>query len=169
MTYSLGPLSDDPTQERILLEVIENPAGYGVQVQFCLDVVTVPNEGVEINCDGMAWYLTTYRTSHPGEHPTITYRGPTVSDCEREERIAALKASGTYRPTLHQLLREEDAAAKRRERNAEWMRRQRAEQRKENQPVACIHCGSEFTPKRSTAQFCSTRCRVAAHRATHHP
>lgn len=28
----------------------------------------------------------------------------------------------------------------------------------------CAHCGSEFQPKRSTAQFCSTKCRVAAHR-----
>lgn len=31
--------------------------------------------------------------------------------------------------------------------------------------MACAHCGATFTPKRSTAQFCSTRCRVAAHRA----
>ena len=30
----------------------------------------------------------------------------------------------------------------------------------------CSHCGATFTPKRSTARFCSTRCRVAAHRAT---
>jgi hypothetical protein len=29
----------------------------------------------------------------------------------------------------------------------------------------CTHCGATFTPKRSTAQFCSTACRVAAHRA----
>jgi hypothetical protein len=28
----------------------------------------------------------------------------------------------------------------------------------------CPHCLETFTPKRSTAQFCSTRCRVAAHR-----
>jgi hypothetical protein len=28
----------------------------------------------------------------------------------------------------------------------------------------CNHCGSVFQPKRSTAQFCSTKCRVAAHR-----
>jgi endogenous inhibitor of DNA gyrase (YacG/DUF329 family) len=30
----------------------------------------------------------------------------------------------------------------------------------------CAHCGSAFTPKRSTGRFCSLRCRVAAHRAT---
>jgi len=29
----------------------------------------------------------------------------------------------------------------------------------------CAHCGAVFTPRRSTAQFCSSGCRVAAHRA----
>jgi hypothetical protein len=29
----------------------------------------------------------------------------------------------------------------------------------------CAHCGTAFTPQRSTATFCSTKCRVAAHRA----
>lgn len=29
----------------------------------------------------------------------------------------------------------------------------------------CVHCGVTFAPKRSTARYCSTRCRVAAHRA----
>jgi hypothetical protein len=32
------------------------------------------------------------------------------------------------------------------------------------EPVACRHCGASFTPQRKTAQFCSTACRVAAHR-----
>jgi hypothetical protein len=31
--------------------------------------------------------------------------------------------------------------------------------------VDCAHCGERFAPKRSTARFCSTACRVAAHRA----
>lgn len=31
--------------------------------------------------------------------------------------------------------------------------------------ISCAHCGTTFTPKRSTAQFCGTACRVAAHRA----
>jgi hypothetical protein len=31
-------------------------------------------------------------------------------------------------------------------------------------PRPCAQCGATFTPKRSSAQFCSTRCRVAAHR-----
>ena len=29
----------------------------------------------------------------------------------------------------------------------------------------CGHCGARFQPARSTAQFCSSRCRVASHRA----
>jgi hypothetical protein len=29
----------------------------------------------------------------------------------------------------------------------------------------CDHCGAHFMPKRTTARYCSTRCRVAAHRA----
>ena len=32
--------------------------------------------------------------------------------------------------------------------------------------VQCAHCETCFTPKRSTSKFCSTRCRVAAHRAS---
>ena len=31
-------------------------------------------------------------------------------------------------------------------------------------PIACDHCAAVFAPKRSTARYCSTRCRVAAHR-----
>jgi hypothetical protein len=29
----------------------------------------------------------------------------------------------------------------------------------------CEHCDEAFTPKRADARFCSTKCRVAAHRA----
>ena len=29
----------------------------------------------------------------------------------------------------------------------------------------CVHCGREFLPERSTARFCSTRCRVALYRS----
>lgn len=28
----------------------------------------------------------------------------------------------------------------------------------------CQHCGEDFIPKRSDAKFCSSKCRVAAHR-----
>jgi hypothetical protein len=33
------------------------------------------------------------------------------------------------------------------------------------EPRPCSHCGQPFTPERSTARYCSTRCRVAFHRA----
>jgi hypothetical protein len=31
--------------------------------------------------------------------------------------------------------------------------------------ATCAHCGANFEAKRTTARYCSTRCRVAAHRA----
>jgi hypothetical protein len=30
--------------------------------------------------------------------------------------------------------------------------------------AACAHCGTAFQPRRTTAQFCSAKCRVAHHR-----
>ena len=34
-----------------------------------------------------------------------------------------------------------------------------------HEPIACSHCGERFNPQRSTAKYCSTNCRVAAHRS----
>jgi hypothetical protein len=31
--------------------------------------------------------------------------------------------------------------------------------------AACVHCGDTFTRQRRTAKYCSTKCRVAAHRS----
>jgi len=54
-------------------------------------------------------------------------------------------------------------------RRATWALRKRAQRAAKAQEVnrraTCHHCGATFTPKRSTAQFCGTACRVAAHRA----
>jgi len=47
----------------------------------------------------------------------------------------------------------------------QWKRYKRRQRNHQPKPVACAHCGEEFTPKRSTATFCSAKCRVAAHRA----
>ena len=41
----------------------------------------------------------------------------------------------------------------------------RQRNRKTKEPIACGHCGQQFTPKRSTALFCSAKCRVSANRA----
>jgi hypothetical protein len=35
----------------------------------------------------------------------------------------------------------------------------------EHTEIPCSHCGNKFLPARSTAKFCSARCRVAANRA----
>jgi len=44
----------------------------------------------------------------------------------------------------------------------------RGEQR-DPEPVdltrACDYCGNEYTPKRAGSRYCSTKCRVAGHRA----
>lgn len=52
-----------------------------------------------------------------------------------------------------------------RARRASQVRQTRPSRAKEQQPTTCATCGDEFTPKRKTARFCSTKCRVAAHRA----
>jgi hypothetical protein len=57
-----------------------------------------------------------------------------------------------------------DAFAERRRREQNERRRQRRAQAPRD-PVACVRCGDRFVPVRSTAEYCSTRCRVAAHRA----
>jgi hypothetical protein len=33
-------------------------------------------------------------------------------------------------------------------------------------PTCCVSCGASFVPHRSTARFCSPRCRTAAHRSS---
>jgi len=35
--------------------------------------------------------------------------------------------------------------------------------------LGCYHCGSSFGAKRSTAKFCSSKCRTANHRAVDFP
>jgi hypothetical protein len=41
----------------------------------------------------------------------------------------------------------------------------RPESREPKKPIKCAECGERFTPQRSTARYCSARCRVAAHLA----
>jgi hypothetical protein len=168
MTYSLGTLPGDPTQERILLEVIDNPGGWREQVMFCVDVATVA-PGTDIHCDGSDWFYAHCANDRfnrfPGEWPDVTYRGASSTSEERRARVEEEKANGTYRPTLRELLWEEETAEHRRAANREWMQKHRAATRTARSPQPCSHCGATFTPKRSTAQFCSTACRVAAHRA----
>jgi hypothetical protein len=44
--------------------------------------------------------------------------------------------------------------------------KRRAARRLPRKPRRCDECGRAFLPRRSTAQYCSTRCRVTAHRRT---
>jgi hypothetical protein len=66
------------------------------------------------------------------------------------------------------------------ESNREYQRKRRARAKKQRHLDAgfltssgthcfprCAHCGEGFFPKRTTARYCSTRCRVAAHRSKH--
>ena len=48
----------------------------------------------------------------------------------------------------------------------EARRQRRAEAREPKKRIKCVQCSERFTPQRSTARFCSARCRVAAHRAS---
>jgi hypothetical protein len=45
--------------------------------------------------------------------------------------------------------------------------RRRAARLRRRQPhvSTCAHCGDKFVHQRATGRYCSTRCRVAAHRA----
>lgn len=47
---------------------------------------------------------------------------------------------------------------------AQRQRTRRATERVPPPPRPCDHCGVAFEPARSDARFCSSRCRVAAHR-----
>ena len=49
--------------------------------------------------------------------------------------------------------------------NRERVARYRERNPRQPLQVNCAHCGETFTPQRSTATFCTAKCRVAAHRA----
>ena len=46
-----------------------------------------------------------------------------------------------------------------------WNARRRDARAVKRETVTCAKCGTVFEPKRSTATFCSVKCRVAAHRS----
>jgi hypothetical protein len=45
----------------------------------------------------------------------------------------------------------------------------REQKERERQPLECGWCGKHFTPRRTTAEFCSTKCRVYAWRGVEPP
>jgi hypothetical protein len=54
------------------------------------------------------------------------------------------------------------------EHNRLYMRKRRGSD-VPHDPRPCGHCGQVFQPERTTARYCSTRCRVAAHRSSKRP
>ena len=66
--------------------------------------------------------------------------------CRRGKHVAAASQLELYGPWRRQRCSHQKAAPDQRDHTR-----------------ACDHCGQLFNPKRSDAQYCSTRCRVAAH------
>ena len=76
-------------------------------------------------------------------------------DCHRAFLLVSTFRKLRCNPCQTAAIRRAWAIRKRRERSAAAGDRS----------LPCDHCGATFTPERSTARYCSTRCRVAAHRA----
>ena len=57
------------------------------------------------------------------------------------------------------------AECRKREQNRRRVAAFRERNRTGKSLIACEHCGELFMPQRSTAKFCSAKCRVAASRA----
>ena len=92
-------------------------------------------------------YISAIAKLIPAGWPERTKRGRTHYDRRKRARCNICQAEH-----LRQLKVESD-------------RRYRAKRATPKPEQPCAHCGEMFTPKRSTARFCSTKCRVAAHRA----
>jgi predicted RNA-binding Zn-ribbon protein involved in translation (DUF1610 family) len=88
------------------------------------------------------------------------------------DRIRTIKRNTIHSPLDKKFNGESEVFADRevcgycheRRQTRERVRRYRDRHRQPKEPVACQHCGAAFTPARSTARFCSPKCRVAAHR-----
>jgi hypothetical protein len=94
----------------------------------------------------------------------------TCSDCGEEELM--LPRAKYCKECRERRAAESNRTNQRRRRKRETNRRQLAAGHLRRTgyflmrlPIACAGCGQAFTPKRSTGRYCSTRCRVAAHRA----
>ena len=144
--YEFPTLIDDPTKKRIIVEVTENPAGIYSQILFCIDT-----EVVDVNTDSIAVDDDTI-------FGMFIWRNP----------IAGLKRKLIY-SELPSMARLESNEIKRKERNEYqklWIRKKR---KKHIKPVMCKQCDQFFLPKRSTAIFCSSKCRLQCHRANKSP
>ncbi len=144
--FEFPTLIDDPTKKRIIVEVTENPAGLFSQILFCIDT-----EVVDVNTDSIAVDDDTIFGNYMFLHP-----------------IAGLKRKLIYSelPSMARLERNEIERKARNEYQKQWIRKKRE---KHIKPVMCKQCDQFFLPKRSTAVFCSSKCRLQCHRASKSP
>ncbi len=144
--FEFPTLIDDPTKKRIIVEVTENPAGLFSQILFCIDT-----EVVDVNTDSIAVDDETIFGNYMFLHP-----------------IAGLKRKLIYSelPNFAHLLADEVKRIEKNEYQKLWIRKKR---KKHIKPVMCKQCDQFFLPKRSTAVFCSSKCRLQCHRANKSP
>jgi hypothetical protein len=109
------------------------------------------------NCN--EWYLARIYRSPSHERESCIEMGRNPDTARMRQRLAAAtsRASRCDHCAAHQQQEQKQAALEKRKQQ----RREAAAHRL----TTCEHCGASFTPQRSTARFCSTRCRTAAHRA----
>ncbi len=145
--YYFKPLVDDPTKRRIIVEVTPNPAGMYSQVLNCIHTEVVDiNESSSIALD------------RQDGHSFWNFC-PTSAGLSWEPVYTDL-------PNLDQVFKNEAKHKERNEYQKLWIRKKRE---KHIKPVMCKQCDQFFLPKRSTATFCSSKCRLQCHRASKSP
>ena len=146
--YYFKPLVDDPTKRRIIVEITPNPAGMYSQVLNCIHTEVVDiNESSSIALD------------RQDGHSFWLHRPTTSAGLSWEPVYTDL-------PNLRQVFKDEVKHKERNEYQKLWIRKKRE---KHTKPVMCKECDQFFLPKRSTATFCSSRCRLRCHRANKSP
>ena len=106
------------------------------------------------------WYLARIYRSPSYERDSCIEMGRNPDTARMQRRLASTTSRASrcdHCAALHQQEQQQAALEKRKQ-----QRREAAAHRLST----CEHCGASFTPQRSTARFCSSRCRTAAHRAS---
>ena len=143
-TITFDPLIDDPSKKRIVYDITPNPAG---TTPICLHTAVVDVNDNSLCIDRE---LSGFQWLYIGERP------------------AGLKCNAVFSdlPSLHTVFDNEAKQKKRNEYQKLWIRKKRE---KHIKPVMCKQCDQFFLPKRSTAVFCSPKCRLQCHRASKSP
>ena len=146
--YELTVLIDDPTKKRIITEVTENPNGF-MQILFCFETEVVEASSRSIAADDDTYFRC----------------------CDLQMlglQTAGLKRFRVYSqiPSLGTVLTNERKQKERNEYQKQWIRKKR---KKHIKPVMCKQCDQFFLPKRSTAVFCYSKCRLQCHRPNKKP